>query len=335
MKQLHGKNMKSIRLRNYIINTPIEEILQQIKAELTNGKLRDIKIGRDDIAVTCPNDEHSNGMEHDPDCHINIDDNKSVPYGYFNCFACGAKGTFVRFVAMCFSESDSYAERWLASRFGEYVENEFTVGDYINLNKSKINQAVKLDTSVLQTLQDWCPYLATRKLTYDTCTKFGVKYDAVHRQVVFPCYDTRGNLVMLPRRSIDSKVFYLDKNIKKPVYCLDNIVKNNIKQAIITEGPIDCLLGNQYGVPTIATLGKISDYQIEQINKSGLTVLYTMFDNDEAGKSFADLIKKRVAKYIIVINIPIPNGFKDIGDLDYETFWKIFNKYKNSNNIIV
>lgn len=134
---------------------------------------------------------------------------------------------------------------------------------------------------------------------------------------------------MMPKRSIDTKTFYLDKDIEKPVYCLDYIVKNQFKTAIITEGPFDCLTGWEYGYPTCATFGKISDYQIDQLNKSCLNILYTCFDNDAAGKSFTEILKKKLDKRIIIIEVQLPQGKKDLNELSKEELDKIIKKAAN------
>jgi len=318
--------MRYLKVDNYIISTPILDIIRRIQLVISNGKLRDIKIGKDNLVVTCPNDEHAGGHESKPACNVYIGDDSDIEYGYARCFVCGFEGSFVKFVAEAMDTTENQAKQWLITNFGEKAEEKLKIGDEIVLRKPV--KTKYLDESILKKYQDWCPYLGQRKLTRETCEKFEVKYDPYYRQVIFPCRDVAGNLVMLPKRSIDTKTFYLDKDKEKPVYLLNNIIKNNIKKAIITEGPFDALTGNQYGAPTIATLGTISDYQIAQLNKSGLTILYTMFDNDEAGRKFTEIINKKLTKRIIVVNIQIPSPYKDINDLSYDKFWEILKKYQ-------
>ena len=135
---------------------------------------------------------------------------------------------------------------------------------------------------------------------------------------------------MMPKRSIDSKIFYLDKDQEKPVYCLNYIMKENIKQAIITEGPFDCLTCWEYGMPAVATLGRISDDQIEQLNKSCLTIIYAMFDNDAAGRAFNKVLKSKLNSRILVVDVQIPNNKKDINELTKQEFQKALENAKNS-----
>ena len=320
--------MRQLIIDNYVINKPIEEILTLLKLSLTNGKLKDIENKGDDILVTCPH--HDGGHEKTPACNIYIGNDTKLPYGYFNCFVCGEKGSFLQFVAECFDAPESYAKAWLLKNFGgELIAKNLFMGEPIILNR---NKGIKkhLDESILDQYQTWNPYLAKRKLSREICELFKVRYDPKYRQVIFPAYDMKGNLVMLAKRSIDVKSFYLDKDVEKPVYCLDYVMKNNIKTVLITEGPFDCLTGWEYGFPTIATFGKISDYQIEQINKSCINIIYAAFDNDAAGRSFLETLKRKLTKRIIIIETKFPAWRKDLNDLTKEELQEIIKNARNS-----
>ena len=320
--------MRQLIIDNYVINKPIEEILTLLKLSLTNGKLKYIENKGDDILVTCPH--HDGGHEKTPACNIYIGNDTKLPYGYFNCFVCGEKGSFLKFVAECFDAPESYAKAWLLENFGgELIAKNLFMGEPIVLNR---NKGIKkhLDESILDQYQTWNPYLAKRKLSREICELFKVRYDPKYRQVIFPAYDMNGNLVMLAKRSIDVKSFYLDKDVEKPVYCLDYVMKNNIKTVLITEGPFDCLTGWEYGFPTIATFGKISDYQIEQINKSCINIIYAAFDNDAAGRSFLETLKRKLTKRIIIIETKFPAWRKDLNDLTKEELQEIIKNARNS-----
>ena len=320
--------MRQLIIDNYVINKPIEEILTLLKLSLTNGKLKDIENKGDDILVTCPH--HDGGHEKTPACNIYIGNDTKLPYGYFNCFVCGEKGSFLKFVAECFDAPESYAKAWLLKNFGgELIARNLFMGEPIVLNR---NKGIKkhLDESILDQYQTWNPYLAKRKLSREICELFKVRYDPKYRQVIVPAYDMKGNLVMLAKRSIDVKSFYLDKDVEKPVYCLDYVMKNNIKTVLITEGPFDCLTGWEYGFPTIATFGKISDYQIEQINKSCINIIYAAFDNDAAGRSFLETLKRKLTKRIIIIETKFPAWRKDLNDLTKEELQEIIKNARNS-----
>lgn len=315
--------MRNIKIENYILKESVPSILNKLQISLTNGKLKEIRLGSDDIVVTCPH--HSGGKEKVADCNIYVGENKSIPYGYTRCFACDFKGPFEKFVAECFDSSIEYAKNWLITNFGEISYEKVSIDDPIIIKSKNIKNY--LDESILDSYQTWTPYLAQRRLSMEMCNNFKVRYDDKNRQVIFPIYDIHGKLKMLARRNIDNKFFHMDKHQDKEVYGLNIIQKNNIHNCIITEGPFDMLSGWTNNIPTIATLGTISDYQIAQINKSCITTLYLGFDNDTAGNNFAEIIKNKVSKRIIIIKIDLPPDKKDLNDLSVEDWQKIKEKY--------
>ena len=320
--------MRELLIDNYVIKASVMDVLQHLRIALTNGKLRDIKDGTENIVVTCP--DHGGGRESHPACNIYVGPSSKIPYGYFNCFVCGSSGSFLKFVAHCFDSSEEFAKNWLLKHFEGYmVAAAFHIGDDIQIEKPK-RLVKKLNESILDNYLPWHPYLGQRKLSRNICELFKVKYDPIYRQVMFPTYDLQGNLVMIPKRSIDTKSFYLDKETEKPVYCLDYIVKQGYKTAVITEGPFDALTGWEYGYPTCATFGRISDYQIEQLNKSGITTLYTAFDNDEAGRIFTRVLRSRLDKHIIISEVTLPRGRKDMNECSKEEFDKSIQQAANS-----
>jgi len=307
---------------DFILNADISTVLDRLRIVLTNGKLKDIQDKSTDIVVSCP--FHSGGQEEHGSCFIRKKD------GVFHCFGCDMKGSFLKFVAGCFDSSLEYAKDWLLKTFGgEIVSSAVAMDEPIQIGK-RTQKKQFLDPKILENYQSWCPYLAKRKLSREICELFKVKYDPKYRQIIFPAYDINGRLVMMTKRSIDTKTFYLDKDVEKPVYCLDYVMKNNFKTAVITEGPFDCLTGWEYGYPTVATFGKISDYQIEQLNKSCIRVLYAMFDNDEAGRRFTETLKRKLTKRIIIVETKFPDGKKDINDLTKPEFDKIIQEARNS-----
>ena len=313
--------MQRILIDNYLIETPISKIIELLRISLTNGKLKDVQDKSDDIVVSCP--FHSGGQEEHGSCFIRKKD------GVFHCFGCGEKGSFLKFVAECFDAPESYAKAWLLKNFGgELVAKNLFMGEPIVLNRNK-GIKKQLDESILDQYQTWNPYFNQRKLTRETAQKFNLRYDLKYRQVIFPYYNEKGQLITLLKRSIDTKTFFIETGITKPVYGINKIFQNNIRTCVLTEGLFDCLLANQYGMPTIATLGNPSIEQFELINKSPLSTIYLMFDNDNAGRSFNEKAHKYLSKRLFIIDVNII-GKKDIGELSYDEFWKFINIAKKT-----
>jgi DNA primase len=147
-------------------------------------------------------------------------------------------------------------------------------------------------------------------------------------QIVFPCFDPSGNIIMAPRRSIVYKNFYITKDQEKPVYCLDYIINNNITTAMICEGPIDVLTCYTYGYPAIGTFGNPSPEQIEAINRSPIRTLYLAMDNDGAGRRMSNVIRAGLDPRIIIKEVHWIH--KDPNEHSYEEFQKVMNQAKNS-----
>ena len=323
--------MRILRVDNYIIETPLYEIVKQLRLALVNGKLREIKAwsdGDDNIVVTCPNRHHKGGRERSAAMNIYVGEDTRIPYGFCKCWACDFQCSFVGFVAECFECSEDFAKQWLIDKFGIFSEAKVITDDDIVIKPRR--SMAKLPSSSISNLQNWHPYLAERKLSREVCELFNVKYDPVTSQIVFPCFDVAGNILMAPRRSIVYKNFYLDSDQDKPVYCLDYIIKNNITTAMICEGPFDVLTCYTYGYPAIGTFGNPSPNQIEAINKSPIKVLYVAMDNDAAGRRMANTIKSGLDPRIIVKDVIWPAFVKDPNELSYEEFQKVMTIAKNS-----
>lgn len=323
--------MRVLRIDNYIIETPLFEVVMQLRLALTNGKLREIKAwsdGDDNIVVTCPNRNHKGGREHSAAMNIYVGDNSKIPYGYCKCWACDFQCSFVGFVAECFECSEDFAKKWLIDKFGILSEALVLTDSDITIRANKA--PVRIPRAFLNNFQSWHPYLAERKLSRDVCELFQVKYDPATSQIIFPCFDVAGNIIMAPRRSIVYKNFYLDKEQDKPVYCLDYIIKNNIQTAMICEGPFDVLTCYTYGYPAIGTFGNPSPSQINAINRSPIKVLYLAMDNDAAGRRMANTIRAGLDPRIIIKTVNWPQGKKDPNELTFEEFQQVMTQAKNS-----
>ena len=319
--------MPILKVDNYIIEAPLYEVVLQLKMALTNGKLREVKSwsqGDDNIVVTCPH--HSGGYEAHAAMNIYVGSSSKIQYGYCKCWACDFQCSFVEFVAECFECSEEFAKNWLKDKFGKQAASSIVLCDDIVIKQNKA--PLRLPNNYLDGLQDWHPYLAERKLSREVCELFKVKYDPQTSQIVFPCFDTAGRIIMAPSRSIYNKTFYITKDQDKPVYCLDYIIKNNITTAMICEGPIDVLTCYTYGYPAIGTWGNPSPSQIMAINKSPIKVLYLAMDNDQAGRRMANVIKAGLDPRIIVKEVKWIK--KDPNEHSYEEFQKVMSLAKNS-----
>lgn len=230
--------MYKLVIDNKIISTPLLNIVNDIKKEVNNGKLKSVRVIGDNIQVTCP--VHKQGTENKPSSYVYIGEtNKDVAYGDFHCFTCGEKGPFYHFVAECFDTDDEWAKEWLIDNYADgIIEYQIELPE-IDLNKKPTVNYLSEDC--LKNFEDFHPYMIKRKLTKEVCKEFEVKYDPKTKCLVFPVRDENGKLVMLTRRSVENKTFIIDADKEKPVYLLYYLKKKNIQEAYICESQINCL----------------------------------------------------------------------------------------------
>ena len=119
----------------------------------------------------------------------------------------------------------------------------------------------------------------------------------------------------------------IEKDIEKPIYLLNEIIKNNIQEVCVCESQINALTCWEYGVPAIATFGcNITSKQFEILNKSGIFVYNLLFDGDDAGDKGIARFIKNIRKDVIVNVVPMPRG-KDVNDLEKEEFLDLLKNY--------
>lgn len=324
--------MEYLKVRNKFISVPLWDIVNDIKNTVTNGKLRTIKLqGDKNIRVTCPH--HNEGKELNPDCDIYIGptvyDKKgriAVVYGTVKCFACGFKGDFTSFVAECFDESYSWAQSWLLKKYTDNVLDTppFTPVPLLSdIKKPSIPEF--LPENILDGLESFHPYLIQRKLTKEVIKKFELRYDPKSKCIVFPVRDEKGRLVMLTRRSVETKQFIIDKDKQKPIYLLYYLLQNNIKEAFVYESQFNALTMWTHNKAGIALFGTGTQYQYELLNRSGIMKYTLLFDGDEAGDKGIEKFLANIRKDVMIEIIRLPRG-KDVNDLSYDELEALLKK---------
>ena len=327
--------MSDLVIRNYLIDTPIDKILTQVKNELTNGKLKSINKKGGQVRVTCPH--HGEGKEHNPDCYINASNDSELEYGYCHCFACGFSGRLSKFIGECFDEDEKFGEDWLIERFGNSLTDKQVVLQDIDLLQK--NETQYLDETILNTMQSYHPYMDKRKLSRKVCEMFKVKYDPNTKSLVFPVYDEYNKLYMLTRRSVENKTFIIDSDKEKPVYLFNYIKEKNIREVCVCESQINALYLWSLGYPAIALFGTGTKHQYDILNSSSIKHYFLCFDGDDAGTKGIKRFIKNIRKDVFIDVCELPKG-KDVNDLSLDEFdslsildyqdWSYVHEGKNS-----
>ena len=304
--------MSKLIIDNQIIDTPLLTILKKVRETCHNEYLKDMKVRGDNIRITCP--FHKQGKENDPSCDVYQGDAENLEYGYYKCFTCGEQGSLPKLVAHCLNKSINYAKDWLIENFSNSIITYKKILPEITLKKETKKY---LDENILDTFQNYHPYMEKRKLTKKIVDMFKVKYDKDTKCLVFPVWDENNNLVMLTRRSVESKKFIIPPDTEKPVYLLNYINRLGIKDVAVTESQINALTLWSIGIQAIALFGTGSKKQYEILNKSGIRTYYLFFDGDEAGDKGRTRFLKNIRNDVIVSTAILPRG-KDVNDLSEE-----------------
>ncbi len=318
--------MNQLRVRDRVINTSVENIVNRSKIEAASigiNKLKHIREIRDSLQVTCP--FHKNGQERKPSCGIVLKDTtnsrgEKVPVGTFHCFACGMKGPLSRFISGVFNaETDEFGEKWILDNFDS---DEFkNTRNLLNLPLSTKTETDKIEyvtESELAKYRYYHPYMYERKLTNEIIEKFDIGYDKDTDCITFPVYDEFGRCVFVARRSVKTKYFNYPSGSKKPIYGLEKIDKDT-NAVLVVESFLNALTSWIYGQPAVALMGLGSEDQYNILRQSSIKKFILAFDGDEQGDKGREDFIKALKPYKLISYVRVPRG-KDINDLTKEEF---------------
>jgi len=302
-------------INNKIIYTPIIDILQELKRESGGNYLSVIEDKGDYVRVTCP--FHKDGQERHPSCSVySSRDSKDIPPGTVHCFTCNAKMSLVGLVSYILGVSEEYAKDWLTDNFSDTF---IDVIDTSVFDFEEPETVTYLDESVLNKYNYYHPYMEQRKLTREVIQTFKIGYDQDTQSITFPVWDEHNRLVMITKRSVNSKKFFIPGNKNKPVYLLYDLKERNCNSAIVCESQINTLTLRTWNYDSIGLFGTGSDYQYTILRRSGIRTYFLALDGDEAGTKGIFRFIKKMPDDIIINIICIPSG-KDVNDLTKEEF---------------
>lgn len=300
-------------INNKVIDAPVYDILKQVHKE-TNGRYLNTIIDKgDNVFIQCP--FHSNGKEKHPSCTVFArDDDKYTDKGITHCFACGISVPLFTLVGHCFDQDDEFGKEWLVQRYSNIFIEKQTYLPEIQIGKPK---ETALDESILDQFAYFHPYQFQRKLSQEIILKYKVGYDKETDSITFPVWDEHNRLKFITKRSVKTKQFFIPQGVKKPVYLLNFMLKENRDTVFVCESQINALYLNTLGYPAVALIGTGTRDQYEILNKSPIRHYILAFDGDEAGDKGITRFLSNIRKDVFVDVMLLPRG-KDCNDLTGE-----------------
>ena len=321
-------------------------------------RFKDINVKNNYITFTCP--YHKNGNENKPSAHLLLEDKGELPKGFIKCFSCGKTSTLPEMISeLLYNKYDNGESgvEYINNIFGileegvttgirrellEEIEkrsskNQNTEFQYFEHLKDRKLRKEKTDDEIfnLDEYRYIHPYMYERGLTDEIIEKFDIGYQSNYSDgrteyecITFPVKNEFGRVVTVMRRAIYMKRFFIEKNIKKPIYGIDKITNKN-KELFIVESIFNCLTLWKWGYEAIALIGLGTSEQFAKINKLFYNKIKVIcMDGDEAGRNAAKRISKNLNGIGYIIDM---YDNKDINNITMEEFNYIYNLYGAKN----
>ncbi len=244
----------------------MEEILERIRKELDVEQFYSDLIewdGKSNVACPFP-ENHKAGKDSLPSLKLFTDSG-----GAF-CHGCGYKATSpVYFYADYKGITREAAARIL---YGEWVEPIIPTDEY----KKPFNKLLE-NRFVLQKLED------TRGVNEDTVRRFRLGYQ--NSRLTIPIFNDLGMCVNIRKydlfKSGGPKVLsYAEGYGTARLFPLDTLKG---KTVFVVEGEMDCILGNQHGIPCVTPAGGALTWKPEWNKRFKDKTVFVIPDNDKPG----------------------------------------------------
>jgi DNA primase len=278
---------------------PFAPLLRQYHVELRRS-------GRDQYRGCCP----IHGGQSRDAFHVNLTKN------VFHCFACGAGGTVLDFVAAM--DHCSLREAALKLTHGNTGLGSSTASCPTQLvtKKSKLLSPLGF---ALRGVDSHHPYLAKRGITTSTAERFGIGFyrgaGIFSGRLVIPIHDERGQLVAYSGRAVDANEprYRFPSGFAKSevLYNLHRATAAGHQTVVIVEGFFDCLKLHQAGIYSVVALMGSALYETPQqalLQRFHRVVL--MLDGDVRGRRATTDIACRLQAGCSVQVVSLPEGMQ-------------------------
>ncbi len=242
--------------------------------------------------------------------HANLERN------VFHCFACGAGGNVLDFVAAMEECSIREAalrvqEKWMG---GVQPGPPFRSAEAKLVTKKREAGNPPLGFSLA--LDGGYPYLVQRGIDCATADEFGVGFfrgsGLMRGRVAIPIHDEGGRLVAYCGRAVDGSEpryrFPAGFQKSRVLFNYHRALGRGSGQAVLVEGFFDCMRVHQAGFACVALMGvQLSDRQKEQLVR-GFHRVVVLMDGDDAGRAANERIARALTPVTQVTQVHLDAG---------------------------
>ena len=283
--------------------------------------IKNIKEAGNEIRCCCPFHEEKN-----PSFSINLETGKYI------CFSgmCGKKGNIVSFISELTGKSYKDVEKDLHINLENIKYNSIVKDTLKSLEEKKSDEEyIKYNNYQfvdLNKLQDENKILSIINVSKHISDIVKLKIcltNPYRKRLVVPIDQNIYEFRDITKTS-DKKCLY-ESGVKISNYLFNIIVNKNDKSIFLTEGTKDAMSVAGFGFNACCTFGiNISKKQILKIMQLGISKVYILRDNDEAGFISSKNTYKEIRKFINSQIIKYPKNFK----------YKDPNEIKNENEFL-
>lgn len=268
-------------------------------------KIKDPQLVEDEVRGKCP-------FHNDTKMSFSA----NIKTGLWNCFAGCGGGDLILFYMKLTNCSRATARKKIKKLNikVEKVEQKAKDKKLAIIGKSEIekcHQQLLDDEETIDKLK------VKRGISIDTIKKYKLGYDG--DRIWIPVKEGI-HYVNVRKYDIDKKyadefkvVSYKIGHGELRLYPEENL---KLKDLVLVEGEMDCLLSNQHGIPAITVTGGAGTFKNDFIKILKGKNIYIAYDNDKAGKDGAKKIYKKMARLakVKIIALPVKNDKEDITD---------------------
>lgn len=284
-----------------------------LEAVLRHYQVPGLRRRRDQLIGCCP----LHGGKRDDSFRVHL--NKNM----FHCFACGAAGNALDFVAALercsIREAALRLQRWFGmppsmvcqAKSGPELWQEGK-GQLVRKKEGCNNLPLRF---TLTGVDPSHAYLGERGIDRATAVEFGVGFYArpglMNGRIVIPIRNADGAVVAYAGRALDGKLpkYKLPVGFRKTLelFNFHRAASTASQTVIVVEGYFDCLKVHQAGLPwVVALMGSSLSAEQERVLLQRFERVVLMLDGDAAGRNAMQTLTARLSRRCSVVSVWVP-----------------------------